>query len=90
MRLLHAAHASVVFGDANYKAGEALASELGSEHAVFIRMDVRNYADNVQLFKTALEKWGKVDHAVAVAGLIEQGNWFRPDLGLEDVEKVSL
>ena len=89
MRLLHAAHAYVVFGDSNSKAGDALAAELASENVIFICMDVRSHADNVNLFRTALRKWGRVDHAVAVAGLVEQGNWFHPELGLEDVEKVS-
>jgi NAD(P)-dependent dehydrogenase (short-subunit alcohol dehydrogenase family) len=39
------------------------------------------------LFKTALQKYGHIDHAVANAGIIEQGLWFEPKGGLEGVEK---
>jgi NAD(P)-dependent dehydrogenase (short-subunit alcohol dehydrogenase family) len=48
---------------------------------------VSNYADNIKLFRTALDKHGKVDHAVAVAGIVERGKWFDPDLTIETVEK---
>jgi NAD(P)-dependent dehydrogenase (short-subunit alcohol dehydrogenase family) len=39
------------------------------------------------LFKTALQKYGHIDHAVANAGIIEQGLWFEPKGGLEGVKK---
>ena len=74
MALLHAADAHVIFGDYNKEAGEVLAAKLGSQCIHFVHMGVRNHANNVQLFKTALEKCGRIDHAVAVAGLMEQGN----------------
>jgi NAD(P)-dependent dehydrogenase (short-subunit alcohol dehydrogenase family) len=41
----------------------------------------------VALFKTALEKYGPVDHALACAGIIEKGKWFDPELTIETVEK---
>ena len=46
-----------------------------------------DYADNLALFQTALQKHGHIDHAVANAGIIEQGLWFEPKGGLEGVEK---
>jgi NAD(P)-dependent dehydrogenase (short-subunit alcohol dehydrogenase family) len=41
----------------------------------------------VALFKTALQKYGRVDHALACAGIIEKGKWFDPELTIETVEK---
>ena len=52
-----------------------------------MKCDASNYGDNLALFKTALQKYGQIDHAVANAGLIEQGHWFEPNTGLEGVEK---
>ena len=54
---------------------------------IFVQVDVSNYADNIKLFHTALDKHGKVDHAVAVAGIVERGKWFDPELTIESVEK---
>lgn len=53
----------------------------------FVQTDVTNYGDNVALFKTARQKYGRVDHAVAIAGIIEQGKWFDPELTIETVEE---
>lgn len=52
-----------------------------------MKIDVSKYADNIRLFKTALEKHGRVDHAIACAGIIERGKWFDPELTVESVEK---
>ncbi|KIW02847.1 hypothetical protein, variant [Verruconis gallopava] len=78
--------AKVVFGDYDAKAGEALTSSLGSD-VTFLKMNVAEYSDNVNLFKLAREKHGRVDHAVAVAGIGERGDWFKSSLTTEDVEK---
>ena len=51
-------------------------------------MDVSRYDNNLDLFRTAFEKYGKVDHALAIAGIVEQGNWFDPALTMESVKKV--
>lgn len=53
----------------------------------FVQMDASKYADNIKLFRTALDKHGQVDHAIACAGIIERGKWFDPDLTIETVEK---
>ena len=50
-------------------------------------MDASSYSDNIKLFRTALDKHGRVDHAIACAGIIERGKWFDPDLTIETVEK---
>ena len=54
----------------------------------FQTCDVRNYSDQVALFKLALSRYGRIDHAIANAGVIEQGNWFDPDLSIETVEQA--
>jgi len=88
VQLLHKAGASVVFGDLNRKVAESLLESLGSPDTItFLPCDVTKYADNLALFKTALQKYGRVDHAIACAGIIEQGKWFDPELTIETVEK---
>lgn len=51
-------------------------------------MDASNYNSIVGLFDAALDTYGTIDHAVAAAAIQEIGNWFDPDLTLEDVRKV--
>ena len=77
----------MIFGDLNAADGQSLASSFNSEHVHFVPCDVRNYSDQVALFKLALSKYGRVDHAIANAGIVEQGNWFNPEQSLEDVER---
>ena len=87
VRLLVDAGAKVVIGDYDSKAGENLVSSFNSNQPTFVKVDVSKYEDNIKLFKTALEKHGRVDHAVACAGIIERGKWFDPELTVETVEK---
>ena len=49
-------------------------------------MDVAKYDDNIKLFATAFTKHGRVDHAIACAGILEQGKWFDPELTIETVK----
>jgi NAD(P)-dependent dehydrogenase (short-subunit alcohol dehydrogenase family) len=88
IRYLHEAGALIVFGDVQDNAAEALLSSLNNPSTItYIHTDVTKYADNIKLFKTALEKYGHVDHACPVAGIIESGRWFDPNLTIETVEK---
>ena len=52
----------------------------------FLKVNAAEYADNVKLFKLAREKYGHVDHALAIAGVAEKDTWFGADLTVEDVE----
>ncbi|MCJ1380407.1 hypothetical protein MMC17_003510 [Xylographa soralifera] len=88
VRLLFEAGASVVFGDMDTKNGELIVEEIRSQEVLFMKTDVSKYEDNLALFKTAYETFGKVDHAMSIAGIVEQGNWFDPALTIESVEKV--
>jgi NADP-dependent 3-hydroxy acid dehydrogenase YdfG len=86
IKRLHTSGAKIIFGDFDEKAGSALVKELNTD-IDYLKTDVANYADNLALFKLALKKYGKIDHAVAVAGVGERGSWFDRDLTIEDVEK---
>lgn len=86
VRDLHKVGAKIVFGDFDTKNGEALASALKSD-VYFMPMDVSKYDDNLALFKLALEKFGRIDHAVAVAGIAERGDWFNSKHTISDVQK---
>ena len=76
----------MVFGDISSEAGKKLRRKLG-DGADFVQCDVGKYSDNLLLFKVAREKYGRVDHAVANAGVTEQETLFDPTLSLEDVER---
>ena len=80
--------AQVIFGDLDASSGENVAAKHGSERVKFVPTDVTKYEDHVALFKLALEKYGRVDHALSIAGIVERGNIFDPALTIEDVEKV--
>ncbi|KAI1761492.1 putative 3-hydroxyacyl-CoA dehydrogenase [Hypoxylon sp. FL1150] len=92
VRKLYQAGAHVVFGDideaACQTAVDVLKSDISSSSGLsFLRTDVRRYEDNLALFKSAYEKYGRVDHALSIAGVTEQAgkNWFDPKLNLSSV-----
>ena len=87
--MLFEAGASVVFGDMDTKNGELLVEDIRSQEVLFMKTDASKYEDNIALFKTAYEKFGKVDHAMSIAGIVEQGNWFDPSFTIESIEKAS-
>lgn len=49
--------------------------------------NVSSYKSNYVLFRTAFEKYGRIDHAISIAGISEGENWFDPALTVTDVEK---
>lgn len=86
VRYLANAGANVVFGDIAKEPAEKLVAELNSNDVTFMSMDVTSYADNLKLFRTAIDKYGRVDHDVPVAGIIEKGKWFDPTLTIDSKE----
>jgi NAD(P)-dependent dehydrogenase (short-subunit alcohol dehydrogenase family) len=91
VRLLHSAGAHVFFSDILSSPGEALEKELNasspSNPVKFVHTDVSSYPSNLSLFETAYKAHGRIDHAIANAGLGEQGNIFDPELTLEGVRE---
>jgi NAD(P)-dependent dehydrogenase (short-subunit alcohol dehydrogenase family) len=75
--------AKIVFGDVADSHGLSLQQELG-KRAVFVHCDTTKYQDQLKLFKEAEERWGKVDIAVANAGISLPRDPFLPG---EDVER---
>jgi NAD(P)-dependent dehydrogenase (short-subunit alcohol dehydrogenase family) len=74
--------ASVIFGDI------APPLDGSTSHNVdFVKCDVRSYADNLALFKYAFDKYGRIDHALANAGLVERAGWVNAQSGIQAVEK---
>lgn len=87
VRLLHGAGAHVFFGDVNESAAHELISSLGAPNRpVFVNCNASIYSDTVALFKTAFWEFGRVDHAIANAGLMERPGWFDAGLSLAEVE----
>ncbi len=90
VRLLNIAGAHVFFGDVQDEPGAALEKELLSNSKTsvkYVHCDVTSYEDNLRLFDTALKAHSRIDHAVANAGLGEQGTMFDPSLTLESVRE---
>lgn len=90
VRRLFALRARVVFGDVKIKEAEGLVEELRSSstsggEVEFVHCDVTRYEDIYRLFRSAYDKYGRVDHAISCAGILEQGNWFDPELTVEAV-----
>ena len=56
--------------------------------AVFVQTDVTSYDSVLNLFDKAMEIYGRIDHAVAGAGIVEIGNAFDPALDMETIRQV--
>ena len=69
--------AHVVFGDVVEDASRELEAEL-SPGAQFVVCDSSNYADQLNLFKTAFDKYGRVDIVIANAGISIPQDIFDP------------
>lgn len=78
----------IVFGDTNEKAGRDIAAKYDSKRVHFLLTDVTKYGDNLALFQFAFKEFGRVDHAISIAGVLEQGNIFDPSLTIESVQEV--
>lgn len=83
VKILSENGAHVVYGDINASTAKDL------EPASFVQCDVVNHQDIYTLFKTAHDRYGRVDHAVSCAGIFEQGNWFDPSLTIDSVKSDS-
>lgn len=84
VKILSKNGAQAVIGDTNSDAAEKLCKEY--QGLCFVKCDVTNYDDIYNLFKTAYDKYGRVDHAISCAGIFEVGNWFDPKLTVESVK----
>lgn len=88
---LYGVGALVVFGDVATKPAEELVSNLktssGTGGVSFVHCDVTKYNDIYSLVKAAYDKYARIDHAFACAGIFETGQWFDPELTMESVKK---
>ncbi|CAK4030825.1 3-hydroxyacyl- dehydrogenase [Lecanosticta acicola] len=84
VRLLAQHEAHVVFGDVNDPVAEELVTQ--TPGVKYIHCDVVKYNDIYDLFKTAYDQYGRVDHAFSCAGIFEQGNWYDPKLTIESIK----
>jgi NAD(P)-dependent dehydrogenase (short-subunit alcohol dehydrogenase family) len=87
---LHGVGALVVFGDIAAQPADSLVSSLnassGTGEVSFVHCDVTNYDDIYNLVKAAYDKYGRIDHVLACAGIFEKGQWFDPELTIESVK----
>lgn len=88
--------AYVCFGDVSTTSGEEIAQkccasspDASPPRAVFQYTNVAEYSDVLGLFDTAMQTYGRIDHAVAGAGIGETGNPFDPALTMESVREVG-
>ncbi|GME36398.1 putative 3-hydroxyacyl- protein [Neofusicoccum parvum] len=87
-RALHAHGASIALGDTDAAAGTALAASLPG--TLFAATDVTSYASVVALFRSARAAFGRVDGAVACAGVLERGTWFTKADGVEALDVAAV
>ncbi|KAL4759127.1 putative 3-hydroxyacyl-CoA dehydrogenase [Aspergillus foveolatus] len=87
--------ASVCFGDVSVQAGEEIARTVNANapssppRAIFVHTDVTKYDSVLGLFDRAMEVYGRIDHAVAGAGIVEIGNVFDPALDMQSIREAS-
>lgn len=91
--------AFILIGDLDEERGKAVTSNLRQNYpqprwtknprAVFHKTDVTDYQSVLDLFDAAFSIYGRIDHVMAAAGMVEIGDWFDPTLTLESVRKVS-
>ncbi|KAH7125610.1 hypothetical protein B0J11DRAFT_606113 [Dendryphion nanum] len=74
VRALHAARATVFFGDVNQQDGEKLASELPG--TTFIPCNVTNWSDQLHLFQAAESQTGAIHFVIANAGIAADDDVF--------------
>ncbi|KAL2814686.1 hypothetical protein BDW59DRAFT_176387 [Aspergillus cavernicola] len=82
--------AFVCFGDLAVEAGETIANKFNSStspRAVFVQTDVTSYESVLNLFDKAMDTYGRIDHAVAGAGISEIGNAFDPSLNMDTIRQ---
>ena len=77
----------MVIGDINSEAAEKLCKD--HQGLSFVKCDVTKYSDIYDLFKSAYDDYGRVDHAISCAGIFESGNWFDPQLTISTVKDSS-
>ncbi|KAJ5546191.1 15-hydroxyprostaglandin dehydrogenase [Penicillium frequentans] len=74
--------AKIVFGDVVEGPSRELESELGP-NIHFVKCDASSYSEQFHLFKTAYEKYGRIDIVVANAGIAIHQDSFGPDADIE-------
>lgn len=94
------AGANVTIADVNkrgYEIADELNKKYGSERAVFVEVDIRDWEQQKQMFDTALSKFGAIDIVIANAGISRSsgdslwnlddpnGEPSKPDLNIVDV-----
>lgn len=87
VKILSRSGAKVVLGDINSTAANDLCKE--NPGLRFVHCDVTKYEDLYHLFKTTVDSFGRVDHAISCAGIYEVGNWYDPDLTVDSVRDDS-
>lgn len=89
--------AYVCFGDLSTEAGMSIATKVNGDssspqpqppRAIFVQTDVASYDSVLNLFDKAMNTYGRIDHAVAGAGIGEIGNAFDPSLNMETIREV--
>lgn len=86
MQLLAEHGAHIIVGDINKDAAVKTIGQLAGSHK-YVKTDVRRYEDIYVLFEEAYKQHGRIDHAISCAGILEQGNWFDPNLTIDSVRE---
>jgi 3(or 17)beta-hydroxysteroid dehydrogenase len=78
--LLAGEGARVVIADLDAPGGQAVAADIGEEHALFVRMDISSEDEWAGAMRSALDRFGRIDALVNCAAI----------LPLESIEETTL
>jgi NAD(P)-dependent dehydrogenase (short-subunit alcohol dehydrogenase family) len=73
----------VVYGDVT----EPASSPAPPANSTWVQTDVSKYESILKLFQTALDKHGRIDHAISNAGILERPGWFDSSLGIDGLKQ---
>lgn len=80
--------AKVIFGDVADAPSREIESQL-SPNAQFIKCDSASYSDQLNLFKSAFEKHGRVDIVIANAGIAIHKDPFDPNADINEAPSMK-
>jgi NAD(P)-dependent dehydrogenase (short-subunit alcohol dehydrogenase family) len=86
--------ARVVFGDMDVFGATAVLERLEAEEGrqgevTFVQGKITDHADVYKLFKTAYDKYGRIDHVFELTATIQQVGAIDPELSIEAVEHTE-
>ncbi|KAL4924961.1 uncharacterized protein BDV17DRAFT_198535 [Aspergillus undulatus] len=82
--LFHQHGAQIVFGDIAQEPARELVVSLNSANVTFVPCNTTSYKSQLTLFRTAFEKYGRIDIVIAIAGVANPKSIFDPESDINE------